>query len=295
MAASDQVRKTVLAKLSRGKRLKKPSVIQPPDPIERQYIRELREMVSFLKEIFDRRVTPRLQRFLAEASRDRPEGFRSDAWPEDLAGAFQDAEDEFYRRYTDEEIRRLARKYGVAVEEFNRRQIEKNLRRVLGIDVFASEPWLEAQVRAFAVNNVNLIQSVPERIFTELEAGIFDRFSAGTRFESLAEFIGQRFQVAESNAARIARDQVGKLNGQLTGLRQTNLGVKEYIWETSKDERVRDSHREKQGQTFRWNDPPSDTGHPGEDINCRCWASPVFSSVSPEATEFQSGIDREEE
>lgn len=295
MAASDQVRKTVSAKLSRGKKLKKPPRIQPPDPVEREYIRELSQMVSFLKEVIDRRVTPRLERFLKEASKDRPEGFRSDAWPEDLAGAFQDAEDEFYRRYTDEEIRRLARKYGVAVETFNRRQLEKGLKRVLGIDVFASEPWLAEQIAAFSVKNVSLINSVPEKLFTELESGIFDRFSAGTRFESLAEYISQRFQVAENSATRIARDQVGKLNGQLTGLRQTNLGVTEYIWETSKDERVRDSHREKQGKTFRWNDPPSDTGHPGEDINCRCWASPVFSSVVEGSSEFESGVGREED
>jgi len=275
MAASDQVRKTVSAKLARGKKLRKPPRIQPPDPVEREYIRELSQMVSFLKEVIDRRVTPRLERFLREAAKDRPEGFRSDAWPEDLAGAFQDAEDEFYRRYTDDEIRRLARKYGVAVETFNRRQLEKGLKRVLGIDVFASEPWLAEQIAAFSVKNVSLIQSVPEKLFTELESGIFDRFSAGTRFESLAEYISQRFQVAENSATRIARDQVGKLNGQLTGLRQTNLGVTEYTWETLKGERLRDSHREKQGKTFKWNDPPSDTGHPGEDINCFPEGTPV--------------------
>jgi len=275
MAASDQIRKAVAAKLSRGKKLKKPPKIQLPDSVEREYIRELRKMVAFLQEVVQKNVTAKLERILKSSERDRPEGFRSDAWDDDLAGAFQDAEDEFYRRYTDEEIRRLARKYGIAVEEFNRKQLEKGLKRVVGIDVFASEPWLESQIRAFATKNVSLINSVPEKIFTELESGIFDRFSAGTRFESLAEYISQRFQVAESSAARIARDQVGKLNGQLTGLRQANLGVKEYVWETSKDERVRDSHAAKQGQTFKWNDPPADTGHPGEDINCFPEGTPV--------------------
>lgn len=295
MAANDQIRKAVGSKLRRGGKLRKPPRIQPPDSVEREYIRELKKMVEFANEIISRRITPNLERLLKQSEKDRPEGFRTDAWPEDLSGAFQDAEDEFYRRYTDAEIRRIARKYGMSVEAFNRRMIERGLKRVVGVDVFASEPWLDAEMSAFVRKNMNLITSVPDRLFTELETGIFDRFTAGTRFEDLGKFIEERVGVASSNATRIARDQVGKLNGQLTGLRQTNLGVKEYIWETSKDERVRESHQEKQGKKFSWNDPPSDTGHPGEDINCRCWASPVFESVVEGSAEFKSGVDREEE
>lgn len=295
MAASDQVRKIVRAKLENKKRLPRPGRVLPPDNLEREYYRDLKKMIDHAKDLAEKHLLPKLQRTLASAERDRPEGFRVDAWPEDLEGAFQDLEDEFYRRYNPEEIRRLARKYGISVDAMNKRANEKNFRRVLGVDVFANEPWLEAEIRAFGARNVRLISSVPERLFNELEAGIFDQFSTGTRFEELAKFIEGRFEVAGSNALRIARDQVAKLNGQLTGLRQTNLGVTEYIWETSKDERVRDSHREKQGKKFKWNNPPSDTGHPGEDINCRCWASPVFESTVEGRAEFESGVDREEE
>ncbi len=38
-----------------------------------------------------------------------------------------------------------------------------------------------------------------------------------------------------------------------------------------RDERVRPSHRMNDGRIFSWSDPP-DTGHPGEDHNCRCEA-----------------------
>jgi hypothetical protein len=44
-----------------------------------------------------------------------------------------------------------------------------------------------------------------------------------------------------------------------------------YIWKTVGDEKVRGSHAVRNGQTFRWAEPP-EGGHPSEDYNCRCWA-----------------------
>lgn len=47
-----------------------------------------------------------------------------------------------------------------------------------------------------------------------------------------------------------------------------------YIWRTEGDNRVRDSHEANDGEEFSTDDAP-DTGAPGEDFNCRCWAEPV--------------------
>ena len=50
-------------------------------------------------------------------------------------------------------------------------------------------------------------------------------------------------------------------------------GTDRYVWRTQRDERLRPSHRMNDGRIFSWSDPP-DTGHPGEDYNCRCEAIP---------------------
>lgn len=93
----------------------------------------------------------------------------------------------------------------------------------------------------------------------------------------------------ESEANLLARDQIGTLSADLTRTRQESAGVKEYIWRSSGDERVRACHRELDGKTFRYDDPPAMwymtkrgkiyTGrhcNPGEDYQCRCVAKPVF-------------------
>jgi hypothetical protein len=46
-----------------------------------------------------------------------------------------------------------------------------------------------------------------------------------------------------------------------------------YIWRTRGDPQVRPSHMENNGKVFSWDNPP-ETGHPGEDYNCRCTAEP---------------------
>jgi hypothetical protein len=53
-----------------------------------------------------------------------------------------------------------------------------------------------------------------------------------------------------------------------------------YIWRTAGDDKVRPSHAANEGERFAWDNPP-DTGHPGEDINCRCVAEPYYGITEP--------------
>mgnify|MGYP000210898992 CR=1 FL=1 len=73
-----------------------------------------------------------------------------------------------------------------------------------------------------------------------------------------------------------------QLNGQITEERQTQAGIEEYVWSTSNDEKVRETHEELDGTTQRWDDPPvseknGDRNHPGGSYQCRCVAVPVLS------------------
>ncbi len=50
-------------------------------------------------------------------------------------------------------------------------------------------------------------------------------------------------------------------------------GSTHYIWHTQGDGKVRADHAANNGKIFAWDNPP-ETGNPGEDYNCRCWAEP---------------------
>lgn len=106
----------------------------------------------------------------------------------------------------------------------------------------------------------------------------------GLRHEALAELLVERFAVAASRLALIARDQTLKTYGVLQRAAQTSAGLDQYEWSTSRDERVRPDHVVLEGQIFSWDSPPA-VGHPGEDIQCRCVAVPLLPQPEPGETD----------
>ncbi len=83
------------------------------------------------------------------------------------------------------------------------------------------------------------------------------------------------------------------MNGDLSKFRQTNLGITQYVWEDSDDTRVRATHAAHDGKIFQWDKPPLDTGHPGEDYQCRCWANPDFGVIDEELKAYDRSIEPE--
>lgn len=186
----------------------------------------------------------------------------------------EDPEEEKKKKLTPEEE---VKKVGDQVSSANARQ----QKRVLGID-FKTELVSPETLAAFRRTNVALIKSIPQQQLTKLQA-LLDE-APTLQVKALRAKIQQLFKVTKSRADLIARDQVLKLNSQLTKDRQQRVGITEYIWITSRDERVRDAHSELDGTRQRWDTPPvsSDDGrtnHPGEDYQCRCTASPVIPAL----------------
>ena len=85
--------------------------------------------------------------------------------------------------------------------------------------------------------------------------------------------------MAKTRADLIGRDQINKLNGQLSHLRQINTGITHYFWRDSDDNRVRASHLIFDNNRFSWKVGAPGGIHPGDEVQCRCWAEPDFSTV----------------
>lgn len=124
--------------------------------------------------------------------------------------------------------------------------------------------------------NTSLIKSIPQQYADRVGNTVLNNVRSGMRYEAIVEQLEQDYEITKRRADTIARDQTSKLNASFNEARQTQLGIRKYIWSTSQDERVRDSHADNEGKTFSWDDPPEETGHPGHDVNCRCVAIAVF-------------------
>lgn len=176
------------------------------------------------------------------------------------------------------ELNEIARRFGRRTSEFNRAQLDKQLRSAIGVPLSSIERPMRDPLPGFVADNVSLIKTITDRYHSRVRASVSEAFDSGMHPETLADRLQEIDDISDSDAIRIARDQIGKLNGQFNEIRQQAMGVTSYVWRTARDNRVRDEHSLRDGQTFRWDDPPED-GHPGEAIQCRCFSEPVFDEI----------------
>ena len=188
------------------------------------------------------------------------------------------------------QIEDLAKKFATQTATYQRIQLGRQVKAALGVDPLFKDKKLAAMSDHFVAENVARIRTIPTRLHDDVEQVVSRAMSNGELMEDIADDIERGFSVAESDARRIARDQIGKYYGQVNAARQKSIGISRFIWRTAGDERVREEHdaaeKESEQEPYSFDDPP-DVGDdegvlPGEPIQCRCTAEPVFSDVGLE-------------
>ena len=247
-----------------------------PDRIAAEYLAALRSALRPLLVL--------LKEFIREAESEWPkpeaDNVRTDN-DRDVARLVKRTADKLARAVRAESIAPIATKYAAATSDFQRSQLAKQARAAVGVDVrklSGLDRAVPAQLEQFAKVNAQLITGLGARLAEDIAEIVEDGTVSGSRWETVAKRLTHAGLVTEGRAALIARDQVGKLFGDINKQRQTNLGVTRYVWRTVRDNRVREEHEALDGDSIAWDSPPAE-GHPGEAVNCRCYADPDFSEL----------------
>ncbi len=184
---------------------------------------------------------------------------------------------------TDGILRIGVQNFGEKTAQFNDAKYDDSLMDLIGIgDVTASIE--QGILEGWVTENTQLVRNMNVQQVGKLETLFLRSLRDGSRS---AQVVGDVAAIlggdGESiNRARlIARDQIGKLDGQLTRQKQTEAGVDGYAWRGALDGRERPSHVAREGLIFKWNAPPPD-GHPGQPVQCRCSAEPDLSFLGEE-------------
>lgn len=140
------------------------------------------------------------------------------------------------------------------------------------------------QHRRIMNENVTLIKSIPLDAAKRVHDITTGALYSGKRPEEIAQQIARTQTVSVSKARLIARTEVSRTAGTLMQVRAVALGSPGYIWRTSKDSDVRDTHKAMEAVYVPWNQPPKtdkglDPYHAGCGPNCRCFAEPVLPDL----------------
>lgn len=140
---------------------------------------------------------------------------------------------------------------------------------------------------------ITLVKDINETTLKELRETLIEGVRAGEGINKLADRIEAVFEDAKGyRAERIARTEVMRASNLAHYSAFSQAGIEEHEWVATRDDRVRDSHFEADGQIVKVGEPfilgsgaralyPGDPSLPRkESINCRCTVAVVIKGES---------------
>ena len=248
-----------------------------PVRIEQQYAKILRGIIDGINAELKGRIADELKAEVAA----REDGYRAD----DLSAVLR-------------AIRSLAtgnlpglsfvRNIGDSIRSAIDGNWQKAINQAIGVNVALPGTDMSANVDAWAEENTALITNLTQSYLSKVTTAVNSGFRDGLSWRDISKNIQAETGVAKRRADLIARDQVATMNMQVTKQRASDLDIKQFVWRTMEDQRVRGnpsgrypkakpSHYARNGKTYNWSDGAGarDT-FPGSAINCRCYASNVI-------------------
>jgi SPP1 gp7 family putative phage head morphogenesis protein len=261
------------------------------------YYRRIRYFVEQSQYVIRRDIFPALPGLLQSSQVQQAPVVRSDT-ADDIDKAIAQAAAATAQAVPDRDIRAAATQTALRVSETQGNDLQGQIQKVAKINLFDDTTGLAQHLELFVSDNVALIKSIPASQLEAVKGVIVRGARAGKHHREVQDELVAQFGITRRRAALIASDQIGKLNGELNQLRQTNVGVRRYRWSTSQDERVRPAegpnkerlgHRKLNGTIQEWSKPPltdertGERAHPGQPIRCRCVAIPIIDDVLADA------------
>jgi len=175
------------------------------------------------------------------------------------------------------------------LKKWEDKQFSKQLQNAMNVKFQTNASWWPNTKDSWVQTNYSLIVSNARNYVTQIntlcEQGVVNGWSVKQLQEEIKKATGK---LSDKKCRLLARDQIGKLQGQVSQAQMEEIGLEMYVWETSGDERVRSTHIPMDGLLCRWDNAnvcSYDNGktwverpatavrtHPGQDIQCRCVA-----------------------
>lgn len=147
---------------------------------------------------------------------------------------------------------------------------------------FSMTKEMTEAVNGIVAENVNLIKSIPERYFTQVQTIALQSITRGRDLQYMTDELVKQTGITRRRAANIARDQNNKATAELSKVRQEALGITEGIWiHSGGGSEPRPKHVKANGRRFKLAEglPVGEGGEyvlPGQEINCGCTWKPVL-------------------
>lgn len=247
-----------------------------------EYNAKLQRIVREIKRDVDASLMPIIRQYAPDYVADSTIIVTRDGWADVIAGALRTLS----LRWTSPILTSRADKIAGDFVQASLKKSERDLKKSVGIDAFSGNAKMQEYLRASSIANAQLIKSIPGRYLEDVSATVMENMRAGMRPSYITKSLQEKYGISERRAKFIARDQTGKINGDLAEKQQVAAGFEYFQWIDSDDSRVRHWHSvianrvtEYGKGVYRWDNLPlNEKGipiKPGQDYGCRCTSKPI--------------------
>jgi len=163
------------------------------------------------------------------------------------------------------------------VNKSNQNIFYKSISDKVGIDFkqLVAQEGMKSTTNAYMLETSQWAKKLRDETLEEYTANTLRAMAQGDSISDIMKQFDGVVGKRKDHAKFTARNQINNFNSILTKTRAQNLGIQEAEWVTSRDARVRKSHKARDGKKFDlskglYSSLDGKTLIPGTDYQCRC-------------------------
>lgn len=187
------------------------------------------------------------------------------------------------RQFDDDRIEELVSKVLNKVNKRNRSELYQKVEKRIGINSteLTQTEGLMADINALNLETAQWVKKLRDETLEMYTANSLRAMTQGSSLTDIMDQFDGLVEKRKNHAKFTARNQIANFNAIAGKIRAQNLGITKAIWRTSKDERVRQCHKVRDGKEFELDKGlySSCDGQwllPGVDYLCRCTAEYII-------------------
>jgi len=246
---------------------------------EREYEQAMSYMIDTISKRFKNQAIKQLNQGTIEKFSDAQIGNYANIF----LGLANKVKKKMLKQFDDKRLEEFTRKVLNKTNTVSSKQLYSRLENEIGI---SSKSLLDNEGMTFQTNALMLetAQWAKKLRDETIEMYTANTLRAMTQGDSLEDIMSQFSGMEEkrkNHAKFTARNQIANFNAISSKLRTQKLGITKAIWRTSKDERVRPCHAQRDGKEFDlseglYSSCDKKTLIPGTDFACRCIAEYIL-------------------
>jgi len=165
-------------------------------------------------------------------------------------------------------------------------EVKKNVKHLNIIPPELTEVQKQEISRTYTENMQFFVKDWTEERIVKMRKQVQKAVLNGYRPDTVQKMLETEYGIGARKAKFLAQNETCIMLASYKKAKYTEMGFDKFIWRTITDGKERPLHKELNGTTWSYNDPPiidertGEKGLPGQTYNCRCEAQP-FREDSP--------------